>query len=366
MLAVVRAQFQKDRRNPILVLLFIAGSILATLIFAGGVNAPVTIVVFSEEENAAAVEEKWLALLNQDTSLQFVSADPEQAKADVKHGKADIAVRLLETDYRMVKTIDLPTTGYVEQHVATVFQREVQISALVQAEGKEEIRADIAEYMATPPFQLERQGLDTIEPLRFNMSTQLLFAFTFFVAMFIIGFKVNNVTNDKTSGVWNRMILSPISKTNMYSGYIVYTFFLAMFQIIVVLLLFKYVMRYELGDQFGLLIVIAACFAFGMISVAMLVTGFVRTPEQFYSIYPSLIPLIPLVSGAYMMPGTIKNPVLLFIADLFPLAHAMDAISQVIFQQAGFRDIVQPSLIMLIIGVVAMGIGINLIERRSQ
>lgn len=152
----------------------------------------------------------------------------------------------------------------------------------------------------------------------------------------------------------------------MYFGYILYSFLITMFQIVVVLLLFKYGMNYEVGDQLGLVILIAAFFVFSMISLAMLITGFVRTPEQFYSIYPSIIPLVPLVSGVYMMPGTITNPVLLFVADLFPLAHAMEAIMSVIFYGAGLQDVLMPLLFMLLIGVVAMGVGINLIERRSQ
>ncbi len=109
---------------------------------------------------------------------------------------------------------------------------------------------------------------------------------------------------------------------------------------------------------------ITAFFIFSMISIAMLITGFVRTPEQFYAIYLSVIPLIPLISRVYMMPGSITNPVLLFIADLFPLAHAMEAIMSVIFLDAGLQDVMKPLLFMLLIGVVAMRLGVNLIERR--
>jgi ABC-2 type transport system permease protein len=101
-----------------------------------------------------------------------------------------------------------------------------------------------------------------------------------------------------------------------------------------------------------------------MISLAMFITGFVTKPEQFYSIYPSVIPLIPLISGAYMMPGTIDIPVLNFIADLFPLSHAMDAFISIAVHDAGWRDILLPSSIMLLLGVVYMGIGINMVERR--
>lgn len=364
--SVVWAQFAKDKRNPLVVLLFIAGSILMTLLFAGGVHTPTTVAIFSEEANATEIVEKWEVLLNVDDSFQFVAVDPAQARADVRDGKMDVAVKVMEMDYRLVITSDLPTISYVQQHVDKVFQREAHIQAMAGSEGNDTIREEIETYFNQPPFQMEVQGIDQEEPPQHNLSTQLMFAFTFLISTFLLGFKVNQVTYDKVSGVWNRMILSPMKKTSMYCGYIFYSFLITFFQMVVVLLVFQYLMSYEVGGQLWLILLIAAFFIFSMISIAMLITGIVRTPEQFYAIYPSLIPLIPLISGAYMMPGTITNPVLLFIADLFPMAHAMDAMMSVIFYHAGLSDVIMALLTMLLIGIIAMGLGINLIERRNQ
>lgn len=364
--SVVWAQFTKDKRNPIFIILFIAGSILATLVFAGGVYSPTKVAIFSEEDNASEIEKKWVDLLNVDDSFQFVVVEPNEAREDVRDGKLDVAVKVLETDYRLVATSELPTVSYVQQHVDKVFQQEAQLSAIFQSKENENVREELERYMEEAPFQIETQGLESDKVPNYNMSTQLLFAFTFLISMFILGLKVNNVTHDKVSGIWNRMILSPISKTKMYCGYVLYSFLITLFQVVVVLFVFKYLMNYELGDQLWLIILIAAFFIFSMISIAMLITGFVKTPEQFYAIYPSVIPLIPIVSGAYMMPGTITNSALLFIADLFPMAHAMDAIMSVIFYDAGFQDVMMSLLFMLLIGVVTMGLGINLIERRTR
>lgn len=364
--SVVWAQFTKDKRNPIFIILFIAGSILATLVFAGGVYSPTKVAIFSEEDNASEIEKKWIDLLNVDDSFQFVVVEPNEAREDVREGKLDVAVKVMETDYRLVATSELPTVSYVQQHVDKVFQQEAQLSAIVQSKENENVREELERYMEEAPFQIETQGLESEKVPNYNMSTQLLFAFTFLISMFILGLKVNNVTHDKVSGIWNRMILSPISKTKMYCGYVLYSFLITLFQVVVVLLVFKYLMNYELGDQLWLIILIAAFFIFSMISIAMLITGFVKTPEQFYAIYPSVIPLIPIVSGAYMMPGTITNSALLFIADLFPMSHAMEAIMSVIFYEAGFQDVMMSLLFMLLIGVMAMGLGINLIERRTR
>ncbi len=365
MKSVVWVQFAKDRRNPWLLILLISAGIVGTLLFAGGIQAPITVAIFSEEEHADEIEKKWEKLLNTGDVFRFKIMEPEQAREEIREGTLDAAVSLMEMDYRLVTVKEQPSVAYIQQHVDKVFQREAKISALESA-GNEKIRREINEYLAAAPFQIEMKGLDSEEIPGRNLRTQLLFAYTFLIAMFVLGFRVNAVTKDKVSGIWDRMILSPIQKTSMYCGYVLYSFLVTMFQITVILLLFKYVMDYEVGDNLLLVLLIAAVFTFSMISIALLITGFVRTPEQFYGIYPSIIPLIPIISGAYMEPGSIKNSVLLFVADLFPLVHAIEATMSVVFSGAGLQDVLMPLLIMVLIGVVAMGMGINLIERRSH
>lgn len=366
MKTVIWTQFLKDKRNPYVLLLLIAAAVIATLVFTGGMNTPLKVAIFSEEENAAEIEEKWEALLNTDDSFQFVITDSEKARKDVREGRSDVAVKLMETDYRLVATGEIPNVYIVEQHVDQVFREEAQLHAIAELNESENSRETVESFLADAPFQMEMRALDNEALPNFDMRTQLLFAFTFFIAMMILGFRVNNVNKDKAIGIWDRMTLSPISKTSMYTGYIVYSFLITMFQIVVVLVLFKYVMNYNLGDNFGLILLIAACFTFSMISIAMLLTGFIKKQDQFYAIYPTLVPMIPVISGAYMPPGTITNPVLLFIADLFPMAHAMEATISVIFYDASFQDVLMQILWMILIGVVTIGIGINLIERRSS
>lgn len=365
--SVFMAQLNKDRRNPLVILLFVALSILATLIFARGGENVTTVGIFSEEAHAEEIETKWEKLLNREGAYyRFKVINALEARDYVRKGKSDVAVKLMEQDYRLIAVSDSPTIQRVDQYVRQVFSQEMQIQAISEPENADELRESIRTYVTDAPFRLTKQGMDGNAVPNHNMSTQLMFAFTFLIVMFTIGFKVNSVTNDKVARIWDRMILSPMSKTSMYLGYISYSFFISFFQVVVVLFMFQYVFMYDLGNQFGLIVAISAVFIFSMISLAMLITGFISKPEQFYAIYPSFVPLTPLISGAYMMPGTINNPVLSFIADLFPISHAMDAMMKVVNLDAGISDIALQLSLMLLIGVVYMGIGINFVERKGR
>lgn len=367
MRSIFMAQLAKDRRNPLLIILFIVLSVVATLVFAGGIERPITVAVFSEEANAAEIEAKWTPLLNEiEANYTFKITDREQARNQVRSGQSEVAIKLLENDYRLIVASSLPTIQQVDQVVRKVFTQQLQMEAMLQGDVGGEFRQRINDYMSDAPFQLEKQELDGNAMFDFNIGTKLMFAFTLFIAMFTIGFKVNGVTNDKASGIWDRLIISPVSKTNVYLGYITYSFCIALFQVLVALLIFKYVMNFNLGDQFGLIVLVVAIFVFSMISFAMIFTGIARRPEQFYAIYPSIIPIIPLISGAYMPPGMMDNRILAIIADIFPLSHAIDALLSVVNDGAGLAEIAMPLSIMLLIGVVYMGIGINLVERRAR
>lgn len=365
MFPVFKAQLKKDIRKPLTIILFIVASIVATLLFGGSTQqSETTVAIFSSGPNAVEFEEKWEGLLNNMESVAFVITDEEKAREDVVEGRRDVAVHVMDNDYRLVTSSTMPQVEMIEQQVHEVFTKEAQLTAAAGNQNTDELRNELHRYMEDPPLQVQTQSLQEENIQNHDMGIQLLFGFTLFSAMFIIGFKVNGITSDKVSGVWDRMILSAVSKTSMYAGHLIYSFCIGFFQIFIVVLLFQYAFGYDLGN-FSMIVTIASIYTLSMVSLAMLFAGLFRTPEQFNNIFSSVIPIVPIISGIYMPPGTISNPILLFIADLFPLTHAVEAMMDVALYNASWNDIALPIALMLIIGVVYMGIGVNMVERRK-
>jgi ABC-2 type transport system permease protein len=367
MLAIFKAQLKKDIRSPLTVILLTVGAIILTFIFADtNEQAEITVPIFSSESNGEEVEEKWEPLLNDNQGYAFVITDEEEARKDVEEGNIEAAIQLSENDYQVTAASNTRAVQLIEDYVHTVFTQEAQLSAAAGEKDVTVVRNEVDAYLADAPLQLQIESTRGGDVPDFNMPIQLLFGFTLFMAMFTIGFKVNAVTSDKVSGVWDRMILSPVSKTGMYAGHLIYSFFIGFLQILIVLVTFNYLLDYDLGYHFGMILTVAAVFTLSMVSVGMLFTGFIKTPEQFYMVYPSIIPIIPIISGVYMPPGLLSNPILLFIADLFPLAHAMEALMDISLNEAGWNEITLPLVLMLLIGVICMGVGVNLVERRKD
>ncbi len=362
---IFMSQWMKEKRSPLMVLAFFGLSIIATFLFGQGNQGKMTIAAFPGQGLKASAADEWLDRLNENESIEFVLKDEAHARSEVREGRADVAIQLLENDYRLIATIENPNVQLVERHVNTVFAEELRLRAAANyAEDADAFREAVGRYLAQPPVTVRLASSDGGELVSYDMSLQLLFTFTLFLAMFTIGFKVNAITMEKVSGIWNRVILSPMRKSEMYAGHLTYSSIIGFAQTAAVLLLFKYAFGFGLGDRIGMLLLVAALYTLTAVAFSMLITGFVRTPEQFNMIFPSLIPIMPLISGGYMPPGTITNPFLLAIAEAFPLTHALDAMIGISAYDAAWSDLYLPLAKLVLIGVVCMGIGINLVERR--
>lgn len=359
------AQWMKEKRSPIMVLAFCGLSILATLLFGMGMDNKIKIGVFPSQGVEVSTTQQWVQLLNESDAIEFFLQDERAARSEVRGGRADAALQVMENDYRFIASIDNPNVQIVERHVRAVFMEELHLRAVAkQAENANAFRHKVERYLEQPPITVELLAADGSELTRYDMSLQLLFTFTLFLAAFTVGFKVNAITMEKSSGIWSRMILSPMRKSEMYLGHLLYSVLIGFVQIVAVFLLFRYVIGFNMGNQFGMLTLIAALYTLTIVAFCMLIAGMVRTPEQFNMVFPSLLPIMPLLSGGYMPPGTITNPFLLGISEMFPLKHALDALTGVAIYEQGMAELFPSIAKLCIIAVICMGIGINLMERR--
>lgn len=364
MFSVFAAQWMKEKRSPFLVLIFLALSIAATLMMGSHTTNKMRIDVFSESGLTKSQETAWLERLNQGEAYQFKLRNEKNARLDIREGRADVAVKLLEDDYRIIASVAGPNVQLVEQHVHAVFGKELQVSAAAkQSEDQGKFRQSVELNLQEPPITLRTQSIDGGNILRYDMGLHFLFGFTLFLVIFTIGFKVSAITVEKTSGIWNRVILSPVRKTEMYLGHLFYSSLIGFTQMVVVYLIFRYGFGYHLGEHFGMLLIVSAIYTLTMVSFAMLLTGIVRTPEQFGAVFPSIIPIMPMLGGVYVPPGTITNPVVLAISEIFPLTHALRALTGIAIYDEGWSDIFMSVSKLLLIGVLCMGVGINLMER---
>lgn len=73
-----------------------------------------------------------------------------------------------------------------------------------------------------------------------------------------------------------------------------------------------------------------------------------------------------MLGGAFWPIEIVSNRILLFLAELMPIKHAADGMIDAVVRNYSISELIQPIGILLLMGVLFMGIGINLMERVSK
>lgn len=365
MKALFIAQWLQEKRNPGSMLFFIVLSVALTVLFGGTSGGKMKIDVIADNSADRQAQAEWLRLLNAGDSFAFVFADEDKALRDIREGRKELAVRLLADDYRIVAAVAHANMQAVDRHLRTVMGEELRLRAAIEANGDESrTRADIEKYMARAPLRLDVVSPFGPKAAGNEMMYQLLFGFMMFFSMYAIGYKVNAVLKEKENGMWNRVILSPVSKTRMYLGHLGYCFVVGFVQIASVLLIFRFAVGVDFGPHELLLLPVAALYAVVSISVALLLAGLARTSEQYNILLQIVVPIMPIVAGVYFPPGVVTNRLLLGASELLPIKHGLDAMKQIAMFGPELSDLALPVAKLALIGVMCIGVGINAIERR--
>ncbi|MFD4521748.1 MULTISPECIES: ABC transporter permease [Paenibacillus] len=102
--------------------------------------------------------------------------------------------------------------------------------------------------------------------------------------------------------MYNRIYRCPLYACLVYSSLI------GILQMMVVFMIFRYGFGFDLGDGYSLLLMVVVIYTLTIVALSMLMVGILQSPEQFNTLFPSIIPIMPLISGVYMPSGTITNP----------------------------------------------------------
>ncbi|GBF76099.1 hypothetical protein PA598K_04543 [Paenibacillus sp. 598K] len=351
------------RREDYLFLVFIGLGILMTLVFASNLNNPATVPVYADESVSEHEQEWWMETLNQGEELRFRLGPEAKARADIHEGRVDVALRLAAGgEYQIEATTEHASLVIVDRYVQERVreQRQLEAAGALTADGDALIQAVQAE-MVTPLLVVESLNASGEPRISNTMQVQLLFAFTLFFAIFTIAFKVNLMLEDRNSGVWNRLILSRISKTRLYVGYLVYSVALGILQIVLMLLLMQFGFGIDIGYRYDYLLPVVALYVLTIASFAMLLVGLMRSAETNYAVISMVASSIPMLSGAYF---PVSGRVMEAIAEVMPMTHALTALKGIVLYDAGWADLAAPAAKLALMAVLFMGIGINLIERR--
>ena len=367
MRAVMQLQMKKLIRSPLMFLSFLGMTLLFVFFLGGsGQQNEIHVNVFKSDSVSESEAEHWISLLNEQASFSFTLGDEEEINERLRRGHLHFALELLDDDYRLWVSVEderyQATAGYVNQ----VFYREMRMHDAEEAAGAS-VREDIEEQLNASVISLSTDSLASGDEDEFVYDNQLhtLFGMTLYFAMFTILFSLTEVVEEKRIGTWDRIIISPLTKLQVYMGHLVFTFLVGYIQIMTAFLVFRFVFHYDLGESFSLIALTAGIYVFTIVSMGLLILGLVPSSERLQAVIPIVATAMAMLGGGFWPLEIVSNSIILTMSQAVPLRYAMEALTQLSVYGNGLNAVVEPMGILFLMGVLASGIGINLMERRG-
>lgn len=359
MFDVFMLQWKRLIKRPYLVVMF-TGLTVLLVFFMGNVqiDSSIEVQVYSNDLTNEELDE-WIDRLNEDEGIVFEATDYETAEEDIRMNDSPFALEIDEETYRFLVGQESEDLQAVDQHVQQVFNEYYRLA---------EIREEF------PDSDIEVEELIMVEEFEGNgaqrMVTEsqltILIGMVFYFSVFTILFLQTNLLEEKRTGTWDRLIMTPLKKTQIYLGNLFHYFLVGLLQIVLSFFILTNLLGIDMGTSYIPMAAVVLSFIFTIVSLGILLVSMAPTPQSLQVTIPIVTTAMAMLGGAFWPIDLVENRFLLFLGDLMPIKYGLESMVDVIIDGYTLTDILRPLGILLLMGTLFMGIGINLMERTTQ
>lgn len=346
-------------KQPVLMVLFLGLTLLFVYFMAGAQGAQsITVPTYSETLSSEELDQ-WIDRLNEEDTFHFVESDYETVYENIRMNETAFALGLSEENYDFLIGREDMEISTLIQYVDQIFRTEMRLQSVESQFGLADI--EISEFIEVNTLS-RSAAVSTGDRFRLSVVVGMSLYFSIFSILFLM----INLVEEKVTGTWNRLIFSPLSKTKIYIGQLAHYMLAGIIQITLAFVILHYLVGIDLGNNFLEMGVIIVSFVFAIVSLGMLLMGFFKSPQQLQVVIPIVTTSMAMLGGAFWPLEVVNNRFLLFLGNLMPIKYGMDAMSDTIIQNQSLSQLLTPLSALIFMGVLFMGIGINLMERLSE
>ncbi len=355
MSAVMWGKLRQFLRKPGGIIITTIICIAFALVTGSSANEKIEVSVFHsmEQKEVNTILQK----LNQSDTFHFVEESEEKVKNKVAEGKSEVGIELKRNEYTLYYAGETQNVSLIDHYVSRYYEKKLQQSALNELSGKN------GKTKIDPVFKLKISSFNDSKPV-YNQKLHSIFGFTLFFVIYTVAFTVVEILRDKQNGIWDRLILSSTAKSKLYLGNLLYSFLVSYVQMIFIFLVFRFVVGVDFNGRFLFVLLAVIPYLFAIVSLCILLTGLVKTMGQYNAIIPLVSVSFAMLGGAYWPLEIVSSDMLINMSKVIPLTYGMEILNGIVLGGLSFSDLLLPIAVLLLMGVLMMGIGIRLIEKR--
>lgn len=189
-----------------------------------------------------------------------------------------------------------------------------------------------------------------------------MIGFSLFFSMYTMVFSIGTILNDRQYKTWQRMLISPVSKSSILCGSMVVAYLMGALQMGVLILGGKYLLGVDWGNSISGVLMVTAAFIFTITSLGLLLSGIIKTQAQLGSMAPLILTSTSMLGGCMWPLEIVNNKILLFLAELTPQKWAIQGIENIASKGMGFEAAILPTIVLLIMGIIFFGVGVKIMK----
>ena len=160
---------------------------------------------------------------------------------------------------------------------------------------------------------------------------------------------------ERSQGTIERVMVSPLTRTELVIGYICGFTLFALVQSVVILLFVVFALRVHYSGNLALVFLVSALLTIGSVNLGIFLSTFAQNEFQIVQFIPLVFGIQVFLSGVFWPVAQLPK-VLQPISYILPLTYANDALRGVMLKSAGFGDIAGQlaALLVFALGMVLL------------
>ena len=281
--------------------------------------------------------------------------DLDQAKKDLADEKVDAVISYKNGEYQ----VDYANTDASK----TSMTRQV-LRTSIASEGSNQLMARVKQ--ALPQLKLEAKAPEIKESYQygdkntsfFTSMIPVLIGFVVFFFVFLISGMA--LLKERTSGTLERLLATPVKRSEIVYGYMLSYGFIAILQTAVVVLAAIWLLDVEVVGNLFHVIIVNVVLALVALAFGILLSTLAKSEFQMMQFIPLVI--MPQLFFSGIIPLSSMGDWAQTVGKFLPLTYSGDAMSQIILYGRGIGDVL-PNISVLLIFLVILTI-LNIVGLR--
>lgn len=347
----VSKEFFRDKRT--LAMMFIAPIFimwLMSIVFSASTTTNISVASVNTPNNVVEIMQK----------VENVNLEQFQTKEEVdkklKDGEVDTVISYDNGTYNVTyANIDSSKTFQAQQVLKSSIQG-AETKKLIEAVRK--INPNAVNNSQQPELK-EYYNYGNADTTFFNKIAPVLIGYILFFFVFLISGMA--LLKERTTGTLDRLLATPVKRSEVVYGYILSYSSLAVIQTIVVTLSSIYLLNIEVVGSLYYVIIVNVLLAMVALSLGLLLSTIAKSEFQIMQFVPIVV--IPQMFFSGIVSVESMGKIAVYISKILPVTYASDGLSKIILEGKNLVAVKQDVIVLIAFCIVLIALNIIGLKR---